>query len=85
LSVLSAVERHPRDATAAQNEQRRALRLTLPVLAVSAAASGGGTVGKAMKFAVDDVQSVITTGCGHFVAEEAPEAMPTALAEFLAP
>jgi hypothetical protein len=33
----------------------------------------------------DDVQSVVITGVGHFVAEEAPEEMLAALNGFLAP
>ena len=38
-----------------------------------------------MKLAADDVQSLVIPGCGHFVAEEAPEEMLAALTAFLAP
>ena len=38
-----------------------------------------------MKLAADDVQTVVIPGAGHWVAEEAPEELLTALTEFLAP
>jgi hypothetical protein len=41
--------------------------------------------GRTMKLCGDDVQSLITPGYGHFVAEEAPEEMLAALNAFLAP
>jgi pimeloyl-ACP methyl ester carboxylesterase len=73
------------DATMAQNEQRRTRRLTLPVLAVGGATSSGEAIGDAMRLAADDVQSVVIPGCGHWVAEEAPEEMLAALTAFLGP
>src|SRR5215472_13578383 len=72
-------------ATSAQNEQRKARRLTLPVLAIGGAESSGEGVGKTMKLAADDVQTLVLPGCGHWVAEQAPEELLAALTAFLAP
>jgi hypothetical protein len=57
------------DTTVAQNEQRKTLRLTLPVLAIGGAASGGENVGNSMKLAADNVQSVVIPGAGRLVFE----------------
>jgi pimeloyl-ACP methyl ester carboxylesterase len=57
----------------------------MPVLAIGGAASWGEEVGNAMKPAAADVQSVVISGAGHWVAEQAPEEMLAALTEFLAP
>ena len=72
-------------ATIAQNEQRKTRRLTLPVLAIGGAESCGEGVGNTMKLAADDVQTVVIPGCGHWVAEQAPEELLAALTAFLAP
>src|SRR5215467_11431671 len=72
-------------ATIAQNEQRKTRRLTLPVLAIGGAESSGGGVGNTMKLAADDVQTLVIPGCGHWVAEQAPEDLLAALTAFLAP
>jgi pimeloyl-ACP methyl ester carboxylesterase len=72
-------------ATSAQNEQRKTRRLTLPVLAIGGAESSGEGVGNTMKLAADDVQTVVLTGSGHWVAEQAPEQLLAALTAFLAP
>jgi len=73
------------DATTAQNQQRAKKKLTLPVLAVGGAESGGTGPGDAMKLAADNVQTVVLPDCGHFVAEEAPQEMLAALTAFLIP
>src|SRR4249920_80983 len=72
-------------ATSAQNQQRKERRLTLPVLAIGGAESSGEGVGNTMRLAADDVQSLVIPGCGHWVAEQAPEQLLTALTTFLAP
>jgi len=72
-------------ATSAQNQQRKERRLTLPVLAIGGAESSGEGVGNTMKLAADDVQTVVLADCGHWVAEQAPEQLLTALTAFLAP
>jgi pimeloyl-ACP methyl ester carboxylesterase len=38
-----------------------------------------------MKLAADDVQSLVIPDCGHWVPEQAPEALLEALTTFLAP
>ena len=73
------------DTTIAQNEQRKARRLTLPVLAIGGAAGIGEGAANTMKLAADNVHSVVIPGCGHYCLEEAPEEILKALTEFLAP
>ena len=72
-------------ASIAQNEHRKTRRLTLPVLAIGGAESSGEGVGNTMKLAADDVQTLVIPGCGHWVAEQAPEQLLAALTAFLAP
>jgi pimeloyl-ACP methyl ester carboxylesterase len=71
--------------TIAQNEKRKERPLTLPVLAIGGAESSGEGVGNTMKLAAGDVQTVVLTGSGHWVAEQAPEQLLAALTAFLAP
>ncbi|KOG87284.1 hydrolase, partial [Streptomyces varsoviensis] len=73
------------DLTIAQNEERKSRRLSLPVLAIGGAGNQGAGVGATMRLAADDVESLVLPECGHYPAEEAPEAMLSALAAFLAP
>jgi pimeloyl-ACP methyl ester carboxylesterase len=73
------------DAMLAQNEKRKNTRLAMPVLAIGGAASSGDKVGEAMKLLADDVQTAVIPNSGHFVAEENPDALLTALTAFLAP
>jgi pimeloyl-ACP methyl ester carboxylesterase len=72
-------------ATIAQNQQRKTRRLTLPVMAIGGEESSGEGVGNTMKLAADDVRTVVLTGSGHWVAEQAPEQLLAALTTFLAP
>jgi pimeloyl-ACP methyl ester carboxylesterase len=71
------------DTTTAQNIQRAKTKLTVPVLAIGGAESGGTGPGDAMKLAATHVQTVVVPACGHFVAEEAPQEMLAALIPFL--
>jgi pimeloyl-ACP methyl ester carboxylesterase len=71
--------------TIAQNEQRKAKRLTMAVLAIGGAESSGEGPGKTMKLVADDVQAMVLPGSGHWVAEQAPEELLAALTSFLAP
>ncbi|WP_342671505.1 alpha/beta hydrolase [Streptomyces phaeochromogenes] len=73
------------DTTIAQNQKRRTRRLSLPVLAIGGAENMGTSVGETMKLGADDVESLVLPECGDYPAEEAPEAMLTALTAFLAP
>jgi pimeloyl-ACP methyl ester carboxylesterase len=72
-------------ATAAQNEQRKRTRLTMPVLAIGGALSSGDMVAATMDLVADDVQPLVIPGSGHWVAEEAPHEVLAALTAFLAP
>jgi pimeloyl-ACP methyl ester carboxylesterase len=73
------------DTTIAQNQERKALRLSLPILAMGGAYSLGEQVGATMKLGADDVQTLVISGCAHWVAEESPEETLAALTEFLTP
>src|SRR5262245_13393604 len=73
------------DTSAAQNQQRKTRRLTLPVLAIGGAKGIGEGVVSTMKLVADNVQGVIIPDCGHWVAEEAPDKLLAALTPFLAP
>jgi pimeloyl-ACP methyl ester carboxylesterase len=68
-----------------QNEQRKARRLPMPVLAIGGAESGGEGVAATMRLVADDVQGVVLAGSGHWVAEQAPKELLAALTAFLAP
>ena len=70
-------------ATAAQNEQRKTHRLTIPVLAIGGAESGGEGPAATMKLVADDVQALVIPNCGHWLAEQAPEDVLVAVTEFL--
>jgi pimeloyl-ACP methyl ester carboxylesterase len=72
-------------ATAAQNEERKSRRLTMPVLAIGGAESSGEMVRDTMRLVADNVEGLVIPDCGHWVAEQAPDKVLTALTEFLAP
>jgi pimeloyl-ACP methyl ester carboxylesterase len=72
-------------ASAAQNEGRKDRRLPMPVLAMGGEESGRDNAANAMKLVADDVETVVLSGSGHWVAEQAPEQLLAALTEFLAP
>ena len=73
------------DETMAQNGERGSRKLTMPVLGIGGEASWGGAVGGALSAIADNVATLVVPGTGHWVAEAAPEALVTALTEFLAP
>jgi pimeloyl-ACP methyl ester carboxylesterase len=72
-------------ATATQNQQRKARRLPMPVLAMGGAESSGAMVADTMKLVADDVQTLVIPGIGHWLAEQAPEEMLATLTAFLGP
>ena len=72
------------DATTEQNRNRKATKLTMPVLAVGGKTSSGDATRALMPTVADDVRGLVLPGAGHFVAEEAKQ-MIAALAQFLAP
>jgi pimeloyl-ACP methyl ester carboxylesterase len=47
--------------------------------------SGRENAANAMKLVADDVQTVVLSGAGHWVAEQAPDELLAALSTFLAP
>jgi pimeloyl-ACP methyl ester carboxylesterase len=71
--------------TTAQNEERKTRPLTMPVLAIGGAESSGEMVGQTMRLCADDVQTIVIPDCGHWLAEQAQDAMLVALTAFLAP
>jgi pimeloyl-ACP methyl ester carboxylesterase len=71
--------------TSAQNEERKTRRLAMPVLAMGGAESSGDMVEDTMRLVAEDVQGLVIPDCGHWLAEQAPEAMLAALTTFLAP
>ena len=73
------------DTTTDQNTQRATRKLTQPVLAIGGAESIGALAGNIMMLAADNVQTVVISGAGHWVAEQAPDQMLAALTAFLAP
>ena len=72
-------------ASIAQNQQRTNPRLTLPVLAIGGGESSGEGTGNTMRLVADDVQAMVIPGCGHWVAEQAPDELLAAVTAFLAP
>ncbi|NIK61363.1 alpha/beta fold hydrolase [Kribbella shirazensis] len=70
--------------SAAQNKVRAINRLTLPVLAIVAQEGVPGGAAMAMSLVADDVQGVNVPN-GHWVAEQAPNEVLSALTSFLAP
>ena len=73
------------DATVAQNTERKETPLAMPVLAIGGELSYGGHVAEVMRLVATDVQEVVITGAGHWVAEEAPDQMLQALTDFFEP
>jgi pimeloyl-ACP methyl ester carboxylesterase len=70
--------------SAAQNEERKDRRLTMPVLAIGGEESGRENAANAMKLVADNVQTAVLPG-GHWVAEQAPQELLAQLTSFLAP
>jgi pimeloyl-ACP methyl ester carboxylesterase len=73
------------DATTEQNRQRTQRKLSMPVLAIGGGTSAMNAPELVMKAVANDVQGLEIPGAGHFIAEEAPQQVLAALAEFLAP
>jgi pimeloyl-ACP methyl ester carboxylesterase len=71
------------DATLAQNAERVARPLQMPVLAVGGAESWGEHVAEGMRATASDVRAAVIAGAGHWVAEQAPEELLEALTGFL--
>ena len=73
------------DETMAQNARRRSHPLAMPVLTIAGARSVGELVEATIAPVAPHVRGVVLPGCGHYPAEESPDAMLAAITEFLAP
>lgn len=73
------------DQHMAQNIARQQTKLTIPVLGIGGENSWGPFAGDAMRAAATDVQTLVIPGCGHWVAEQAPQQLLAALDTFLSP
>lgn len=74
------------DATTQQNQNRKTqAKLTMPVLAIGGATSSMTGPQIVMQMVASNVQGLVIPGAGHFLAEEAPDAVLAALTKFLAP
>lgn len=73
------------DATVAQNGERQKTKLTIPVLGIGGENSWGPAAAGGIAPAAVDVQTLVIPRVGHWVAEQAPAQMLTALGTFLAP
>lgn len=65
--------------------RRTATKLRLPVLAFAGALACGDMVERELRSVADAVESVIIPLCGHYPAEEQPEALLAAFEAFFAP
>jgi pimeloyl-ACP methyl ester carboxylesterase len=73
------------DTDVAQNQQRQAHHLTMPVLAISGEKGQGEATAKTVRLVADNVQAAIVPGASHWVAEQSPDKLLAALGPFLAP
>lgn len=73
------------DETVMQNQERATRKLQAPVLAIGGERSYGDHVAENTSVVAENVEGVVITGAGHWVAEEAPAQLLEALTRFLAP
>jgi pimeloyl-ACP methyl ester carboxylesterase len=71
------------DAHLAQNMERQKTPLTIPVLGIGGEHSWGAAAAHGIAPAAPSVQTAIITGAGHWVAEQNPAGLVTALTTFL--
>lgn len=67
-----------------QNRARGARKLTMPVLAYGADGGVGGALLATMRLVADEVEGGIFDNCGHYMPEEAPQAVVAQLTRFFA-
>ena len=72
------------DETIPQVRRHVQTKHTVPVLAFSGALACGPLVEMEQQNLAKDVESLIIPDCGHFPAEEKPEALLAALSDFFA-
>ncbi|HEX8104014.1 MAG TPA: alpha/beta hydrolase [Solirubrobacteraceae bacterium] len=73
------------DAIIAQDRERKETKLPMPVLGIGGERSYADHVAGALEPVAEHVEGVVVPGAGHFLAEEAPDALLAALTSFLAP
>ena len=66
-------------------ERKQKPKLQLPVMAVGGDKSGGEGTADNMRIVCENVTGVVLPACGHYVPEEAPEALLKAVLGFLEP
>lgn len=71
------------DETIAQNTQRMTRRLTGPILGIAGEAGLGGLIAATLALVTDHVVNVIIPDAGHYLPEEAPDAVLAAVTGFL--
>lgn len=82
-TLRASFEYYRDDATEDQQQQRRQTPLSLPVLAISGEASLGEAIGPMLAPLADDLTTIVLPGTGHFLPDEAPEALLDAIRSFL--
>nr|WP_157408424.1 alpha/beta hydrolase [Actinoplanes sp. N902-109] len=70
------------DVSIAQNTERARTPLPVPVLAVGGSRSRGAAVAADVRRIATEVTELVLEDCGHYVAEEAPDAFSTAVLAF---
>lgn len=73
------------DQSIPQYRRRKETMIEIPVLAFSGALACGPMVENELRTVASNVDSVIIPDCGHYPAEEQPEALLKALSNFLRP
>nr|WP_296073566.1 alpha/beta hydrolase [uncultured Actinoplanes sp.] len=71
--------------TLVQDQARAKRPITIPVLGVGGRNSYAEAAATSMKAAIPGIRSAVIPGAGHWVAEQAPQALLSALTSFLAP
>lgn len=70
------------ETTMAQNVERQKAPVTIPILAIGGAQGLGEGVGTTMRLAGRDVSTLVIDGAGHYLAEENPDTLVTAVLAF---
>lgn len=82
-TLRASFEYYRDDLTDVQQERRRQTQLTVPVLAFGGEKSMGDMLGDVMRDLAADVTTAVIAGAGHFVPDEAPDALLAELHDFL--
>ena len=77
---ISYFRAHRQDAE--DNREQAKTKLAMPVLTVAGAESAGGHLERQMRPLAEDVASIVIDRCGHYIAEERPEALLKHLMDF---